>query len=260
LRAERRALAALLVLALPLLAGGCRVRTAMFDQEKYEAYEKSALFADEAAMRPFPPGTVARGQFDEDEAYLTGTLPGGVLAPSIPGRVTVDGALLRRGEERYGIFCAPCHGPTGDGNGMIVQRGYVRPPSYHLARLRQAPDGHFFDAITRGFGRMPSYASQVPVEDRWAIVAYVRALQLSQNANLAALPSEVQEVARRALAEDAAEPAAGAVPEAVEPTRELVPDTQAPEPAAPMDENYGAPAEEEGPLEDSAAEPNEDGD
>jgi hypothetical protein len=121
---------------------------------------------------------------------------------------------------------------------MIVQRGYVRPPSYHLARLRQAPDGHFFDTMTRGLGRMPSYASQVPVADRWAIVAYIRALQLSQNARLAALPSEVQEVARQALAEDAA----------------------GSEAAAPMDENYGAPAGEEGPLEASAAEPNEDGD
>jgi mono/diheme cytochrome c family protein len=238
LRAERRALAALLALALPLLSGGCRVRTAMFDQEKYEPYEKSELFADEAAMRPFPPGTVGRGQFDEDEVYLTGTTAGGELAPSIPERVTVDTALLRRGEERYGIFCAPCHGPTGDGNGMIVQRGYFRPPSYHLARLRQAPDGHFFDTMTRGLGRMPSYASQVPVADRWAIVAYIRALQLSQNARLAALPSEVQEVARQALAEDAA----------------------GSEAAAPMDENYGAAAEEEGPLDDSAAEPNEDGD
>ncbi len=190
-----------LALALPL-AGGCRVRTAMFDQAKYEPYEQSPLFADEAAMRPFPEGTVARGRLGEDAAYETGTLPDGALAPSIPERLTVDRAFVRRGQQRYGIFCAPCHGAGGDGDGMIVQRGYVRPPSYHLARLRQAPDGHFFDVMTRGFGRMPSYASQVPVEDRWAIVAYVRALQLSQNARLAALPGEAGEVARRALAED----------------------------------------------------------
>ena len=168
-------------------------------------------------------------------------------------------ALLKRGQERFNIFCSVCHGRIGDGNGMIVQRGFVRPPSYHLARLRQAPDGHFFDVITRGFGRMPSYASQVPVEDRWAIVAYLRALQLSQNADLAALPGEVQRVAQQALAGDGGGEGDGPVPEATEPAREALPGTQAPEPAAPIDENYGAPAEEQGLLDDAAGEPSEDG-
>jgi len=182
------------------LAGGCKFRRAMYDQAKYEPYEKSALYPNGAAMRPFPEGTVARDHYDEDVEYETGTSASGELVARIPQRVHVDAELLRRGRQRYDIFCSPCHGTTGMGDGMIVQRGYVKPPSYHLARLRQAPDGHFFDTMTRGFGRMPSYASQIPVADRWAIVAYVRALQLSQNARLAALPAEVQGVAKQALA------------------------------------------------------------
>lgn len=199
MRAERRLLLLGLVLVLPL-AAGCRVRQAMYDQAKYEPYEKSALYPNEAAMRPFPEGTVARDHYDEDTAYEAGTTASGELVAHIPERVHVDAELLRRGQQRFDIFCSPCHGTTGMGDGMIVQRGYVKPPSYHLARLRQAPDGHFFDTMTRGFGRMPSYASQIPVADRWAIVAYIRALQLSQNARLAALPAEVQGVARQALA------------------------------------------------------------
>ena len=104
----------------------------------------------------------------------------------------VDDAVMARGRERYDIFCSPCHGRTGDGDGMVVQRGYRRPPSFHIDRLRQAPPGHFFDVITNGFGAMPDYAAQIPVRDRWAIVAYIRALQLSQHAT-----------ARRQLSPDA---------------------------------------------------------
>lgn len=197
---ERRALAPFLLLAaaVVLLAGCRQPRQAMYDQEKYEPYETSTLFADGASARPFPQGTVARGALAEDRPYHTGTLPDGSFVAEIP--VAVDRALLARGRERFDVFCSPCHGRLGEGNGMVAQRGYKRPPSYHVARLRTMPDGYFFDVITRGFGQMPSYATQVPVDDRWAIVAYVRALQLSQNARLADLPAELQEVAERALA------------------------------------------------------------
>ena len=234
MRADRRLFVLALALALPL-AGGCRVRQAMYDQAKYEPYEQSPLFANQAAMRPFPEGTVARGQYDEDVEYETGAAASGELVAHVPARVTVNGALVARGRERYDIYCSPCHGKTGMGDGMIVQRGYFKPPSYHLLRLRQAPDGHFFDVMTRGFGRMPSYASQIPVADRWAIVAYVRALQLSQNARIGALPGPVQEVAREALAQGGG----GEVVEST--TAPAAPSTEGPRPSAPMDENYAAP-------------------
>ena len=217
------------VLAVALAAGGCEFRLHMYDQAKYEPYETSELFADGASVRPFPDGTVARGRLAADRAYHTGTLAGGELVARIPappvsgeegpaaaGPTAAPAArlltaeFLRRGRERYGIFCAPCHGALGDGNGMIVQRGYQRAASYHEARLRGVPDGYLFDVVTRGYGQMPSYASQVPVDDRWAIVAYVRALQLSQSARLAELPHGVQQVARRAL--DAADGEAAAEP------------------------------------------------
>ena len=141
-----------------------------------------------------------------------GELPAGAspAASSVRGDRVLTTEFLKRGQQRYGIFCAPCHGGLGDGNGMIVQRGYQRPASYHEARLRDMPDGYLFDVITRGFGQMPSYASQVPVDDRWAIVAYVRALQLSQNARLADLPDDLRAVADRAL--DAAERRASGEP------------------------------------------------
>lgn len=202
MRAERRLLAlALALLALPILLAGCRQpRQAMFDQPKYEPYEKAVLWDDGTMARPFPEGTVARGRHDDDRAYLTGALATGEFVPSIPERMVVDRELLRRGQERFNIFCSPCHGALGFGDGMIVQRGFKQPPSYHLQRLREMPDGYFFDVITRGFGQMPSYASQVSLEDRWAIVAYIRALQLSQNAELAALPPGTRSAAREALA------------------------------------------------------------
>ena len=200
MRAERRTLALAAGLLLLTLVFGCRQpRQAMYDQAKYEPYESSELFDDGGSARVHPEGTVARGHFEPDHAYVRGTTGGGAFVTSLPERIEVTPAYMRRGEERYGIFCAPCHGALGYGDGMIVQRGYFKPASYHEARLQQQPVGYFYDVITRGFGRMPAYASQVPVEDRWAIVAYVRALQLSQSANVAALTGEVGEVAREAL-------------------------------------------------------------
>jgi mono/diheme cytochrome c family protein len=158
----------------------------MHDTPSYEAFEESDFFGDGRASRPRVEGTVARGELAADER-----------AP-----VTLD--LLRRGRQRYDIFCSPCHGRTGRGDGMVVRRGYRSPSSFHLERLRAQPDAYFFDVVTNGFGAMPSYAGQVPVADRWAIVAYLRALQLSQNVPAA----ELSEAARRELA-GAAPAAAG---------------------------------------------------
>jgi hypothetical protein len=124
-------------------------------------------------------GTVARGQLHEDTYFYTGMM-GKEQGNVMPFPVTRE--VLQRGQERFNIYCAPCHSELGDGNGMIVQRGYRRPPSYHIERLRTAPLGHFFDVITNGFGAMPDYAMQIQPGDRWAIIAYIRALQLSQNA------------------------------------------------------------------------------
>jgi len=159
----------LVILALAALAGACRQD--MHDQPKYRPLRPSTFFRDGRASRPLVPNTVARGQ------------PGEVSAPP---PVTV--ALLRRGQERFDIYCSPCHDRVGTGKGMIVQRGFKPPPSLHIDRLRQVPDAHLFDVITDGFGAMPSYAAQVPADDRWAITRYVRALQLSQNARLADVP------------------------------------------------------------------------
>ena len=171
------------ILALTCLAGACR--RDMQDQPRYRPFRTSAFFQDGRSARPLVAGTVARGQLEEDDHLYRGRI-GEEFAATFPFPVTAE--VLERGRERYDIFCAPCHGRVGDGDGMIVQRGYRRPTSFHDERLRSSPVGHFFDAITRGFGVMPSYASQIPVADRWAIVAYVRALQLSQNFPAAELP------------------------------------------------------------------------
>jgi mono/diheme cytochrome c family protein len=178
-----RAQAAVLVLALAGL--GCRQD--MHDQPKYKPFRQSDFFGDERSARPLVEGTVARGQLREDAAYFTGK-QAGVAVDTSP--VAVTPAMMRRGQERYGIYCTPCHGLTGRGDGMVVQRGYRRPSSFHVDRLRNEKDGYFFDVITAGFGAMPDYAAQVPVADRWAIVAYVRALQLSENARLEDVPAE----------------------------------------------------------------------
>ena len=169
-----------------LLVGTVACRQDMHDQPKLEALEHSDFFADGRASRTPPEGTLARGQLIENVALATGKGADGKLLATAP--VPFTRALLDRGHQRYDIYCSPCHARTGNGAGMIVQRGYRKPPSFHDDRLRQAPDGHFFDAISNGFGVMPRYAQQVPIGDRWAIVAYIRALQLSQHATLADVP------------------------------------------------------------------------
>ena len=175
----------MLLLALAVTAAGCRQD--MHDQPKLEAYESADFFADGRAMRPIPEGTVARGQLYEDELLYAGKVNGQV-SEELPFPVT--GELLQRGRERFDVYCSPCHGVSGLGNGMVVQRGYRTPPSFHAEPLLSRPVGHYFDVMTNGFGAMPDYRAQVLPEDRWAIAAYIRALQLSQRANVADVPAE----------------------------------------------------------------------
>lgn len=176
------------VLIIALCAAGCR--RDMFHQPSERPLQRSAFFRDnDMASRPLPPHTVARGHLDADDAFYTGKVDG-KLVTTFPFRITRE--VLLRGQERFNIYCAPCHGRTGDGRGMIPQRGFPQPPSYHIQRLREAPVGHFFDVITHGYGIMFSYASRVDPRDRWAIAAYIRALQLSQDAKLSDVPSQDQ--------------------------------------------------------------------
>ena len=172
-----------------LVTPGCIQR--MTDQPRYEPLEGSVLFEDGRASRPLVEGTIARGQLRVDAAFFTGKQNGALLT-ALPERALAGRdarALLDRGRLRFDIFCAVCHGRVGNGDGMVVRGGFPQPPSYHIDRLRGAPVGHFFNVITNGSGKMPSYAAQVPPEDRWAIAAYIQALQLSQHAVVSELPA-----------------------------------------------------------------------
>ncbi len=160
----------------------------MDDQEKYEPYEASQFFADGAAMRTPPEGTIARGELHEDVPYYTGFQRDTFYVETSPVAATMP--ELQRGRERYDIYCSPCHGRTGDGRGIVVTRGYPPPPTYHDERLRGVPDGYIFNVITNGIRNMPSYRHQIPVDDRWAIVLYLRALQRSHHATLDDVPVE----------------------------------------------------------------------
>jgi cytochrome c553 len=172
-------------------------RQDMQDQPKYTPLRPSDFFADGRSARPLSEGTVPRGHLDADRLFFTGKGPDGKPASQFPMPVTKT--LLLRGEQRFNIYCAPCHDRNGTGNGMIVRRGYRQPPSYHIDRLRQAPLGHFFDVMTNGFGAMPDYRAQIAARDRWAIAAYIRALQYSQNAAVADLtPDDRQKLSQPA--------------------------------------------------------------
>jgi mono/diheme cytochrome c family protein len=171
------------ILLVAITAAACRQD--MHDQPKYRGLRGSSFFADGLAARPVIAGTVPRGGLNDDPLLYTG-MENGVTATVFP--FPVDEQVMARGQERFNIYCAPCHGRTGLGDGMIVQRGYRRPPPFDDARLRDAPVGHFFDVITHGFGAMPDYASQIRPADRWAITAYLRALQLSAHATLTDVP------------------------------------------------------------------------
>jgi len=173
-----------LLFALCALLGGCRQD--MHNQPKYRGLRPSNFFENGSSARPLVEGTVARGTLQDDEAFFTGKVDK-VTVKELP--FPVDEAVLNRGQERYNIYCSPCHDKTGSGNGMVIQRGFKRqPPSYHIDRLRQADVGYFFDVITNGFGAMPDYRVQIAPRDRWAIVAYIRALQLSQHAAASDVP------------------------------------------------------------------------
>ena len=181
---------------------GCGVRFDMQDQPRYKAYKKETdFFSDHRASRNLPEGTVARGFLKENKALHTGKIDnpdlnaqvqtttdatGNTLVTSFPNDIDefpipVTKELVERGRTRYEIYCIVCHGPVGNGDGMVVRRGFPQPPTYHDDRLRNAPVGHFFDVMTNGWGKMNSYADKLSAADRWAVVAYIRALQESQN-------------------------------------------------------------------------------
>ncbi|HXJ16369.1 MAG TPA: cytochrome c [Candidatus Polarisedimenticolia bacterium] len=186
--------------ALAMLLSGCRLD--MHIQPKYLPYEPSKFFADGRSERQPVPGTVARGHLRLDELLYTGK-ENGVVSNRFPFPITR--ADLERGRERFNIYCTPCHDYTGSGNGMIVQRGFPQPPSYHILRLRQAPVGHFFEVMTNGFGAMYSYAARIQPDDRWRIAAYIRVLQLSEGAAL----QDVPEAERQNLMSQSAGQSAG---------------------------------------------------
>ena len=209
---------AFVILVIAVFFSGCRQD--MHDQPRYKTYAASPFFADGQASRQPVKGAVARGTLAQDSLLYTGKLdaqsaqlPGQpqpqAITETVPGLGPLDSApgktgqgfadlfpfpitaeVLDRGETNYNVFCAVCHDRLGTGDGMIVRRGYRRPPSYHIDRLRQAPAGYFFDVITNGFGAMPDYAAQITPADRWAIVAYIRALQMSQNGTLEDVPAD----------------------------------------------------------------------
>jgi mono/diheme cytochrome c family protein len=170
---------------LAVLAGGCQIRQDMADQPKNRPLSPSPFFADGRSERPLLENTVARGSIAADDLFVPKE------SNAFPLPLTPE--LLKRGQERYKIFCTPCHGIQGDGNGMVSMRGMKHPPSYHDARLLAVPNGYIYDVVTNGFGGMLSYSAQIPPVDRWAIVAYVRALQLSRNAPVSELPPALQE-------------------------------------------------------------------
>ena len=191
----------ILLAACGIALAGCNeemLRQDMANQPKYRPQKPSDFFADGRSERPLIENTVARGSIANDELIV----PKDSNAFPLP----VNEALLERGEARYKIYCTPCHGLQGDGNGMIVDRGMKRPPSYHIDRLRQSPNGYYFDVITNGFGSMYSYSAQIPPKDRWAIIAYVRALQLSRNVKASDLPESIRAKVLAGGAEGGAKP------------------------------------------------------
>lgn len=196
-----------MICAIPVICVLCGCRNDMHDQPRYEPLQESRFFADGRSARPYVAGTVARGRLNDDAILNTGKQPAAKPVNGVLSSQFVDAlpmpltrALLERGRQRYDIYCSPCHGLTGEGNGMIVQRGFMRPPAYTSERVRSQPVGHYFDVITNGFGAMHSYASRVAVPDRWAIAAYIRVLQVSRSATISDVPAD-----RRAALQEAAQ-------------------------------------------------------
>jgi hypothetical protein len=170
---------------LSVAAAGCQIQQDMAHQPKSKPLSPSTFFDDGRSERPVLENTLARGSIADDDLFI----PKDSNAFPLP----LTPQLLKRGQERYKIFCTPCHGVQGDGNGMAAMRGMKHPPTYHQARLREVPNGYIFDVITNGFGSMLGYSAQIPPSDRWAIIAYVRALQLSRNAPVSELPPDLRE-------------------------------------------------------------------
>jgi len=168
-----------------VLIGGCKLQQDMAHQPKNRPLSPSAFFDDGRSERPLIENTVAHGSIADDDLFV----PKDSNAFPLP----LTPQLLARGQERFKIFCTPCHGLQGDGNGMVAMRGMKHPPTYHQPRLRQVPNGYIYDVITNGFGGMLGYSAQIPPADRWAIIAYVRALQLSRNAPVSDLPPDLRE-------------------------------------------------------------------
>lgn len=192
----------LLVALLAVLIAGCgqgrpsdnsplSVDRGMATQPKNKPFGESRFYSDGSAMRLPVPGTVAQGYLNDDVAYLTGKDEKGNFVKSVP--VSITRSLLKRGQERFDIYCSPCHSRLGDGKGIMITRGYLPPPTFHDERMRKLPEGHIFDVISHGIRNMPSYGHQISVSDRWAIVAYMRALQKSQNARIEDIPAELRQ-------------------------------------------------------------------
>lgn len=200
-----RLVGSLALVGIGLATGGCRQD--MHDQPKFEPLEATTVFANGAASRPMIEGTVARGQLRDDRLFYTGRTAEDQFVTELPLPLTRE--LLERGQTRFNAFCSPCHGRVGYGDGMVVQRGFKRPLSFHELRLRESPVGYFFHIMTNGFGDMSSYAAQIPVTDRWAIVAYIRALQLSQHAPIENLTAEDLERVEAKIEPAVATPAEG---------------------------------------------------
>jgi len=171
-----------------LTLAGCRQD--MQNEPRYKPLAESEFFSDHRSARPQVEGTVARGQLRIDEARYTGKLDGEDI-DQFP--IPIAKADIERGRTRFNIYCTPCHGRVGDGNGMVVLRGFRQAASYYTDKLERAPVGHYFDVITNGFGAMPSYASRIQPDDRWRVIAYIKALQLSESATLADVPADQQQ-------------------------------------------------------------------
>lgn len=189
---------ALALAAAAIMLVGCRQD--MQDQPYYEPYETSDVFANGSTNQQIPAGTVARGLLKDDTHWWFGRDASGQLVSSLPSDIEWSRDTLERGRERFGIYCSICHDTSGSGRGMIVQRGFKQPQPLYEDRLRAMPIGYFYDVATNGFGVMPSYSKQVPVEDRWAIAAYIRVLQQSQGMRLEELPADVQGEFQQAMA------------------------------------------------------------
>ena len=210
-RRSRTARASIAAAAFVALAASAACRQDMHDTPRYKPLQQSDIYADKRSSRPIIEGTVARGFLKADDVFYTG-MQAGAPVEKIPMPLT--DAVVARGRERFNIYCTPCHGVAGDGDGMIVKRGYKQPVSYHDPRLRNEKAGYFFDVMTRGFGQMPDYAAQVSPKDRWAIVAYIRALQLSQHASVGDLTPDERGRLDRGETAPAEAPASGHAPAA----------------------------------------------